>query len=89
MGVNHNLVALISALPWLAYSHVFCAVCHESAVTLASTVLFVRYEMWLTEELNTWYVVKHNTTRGQHSVDGINARFPRRLKKRRMKESVD
>jgi len=45
--------------------------------------------MWLKGELNMRHVVKHNTTRGQHSGDGINAWFPRRLKKRRMKESVD
>jgi hypothetical protein len=30
-----------------------------------------------------------STARRQHFSDGINAWFPRRLKKRRMKESVD
>lgn len=76
-------------LPWLTNRFVFCAVRHEPAVTLAYTVFSVRYEIWLKGELNLWYVVQHNTTRGEHSGDGINAWFPRRLKKRRMKESVD
>jgi hypothetical protein len=89
MGVNHNPVAMITALPWLADSHAFCAVRHEPAVTLASTVFSVRYEMWLKGGLNMGRVVQHNTSRGQHSDDGINAWFPQRLKKRRMKESVD
>jgi hypothetical protein len=45
--------------------------------------------MWLKGELNMGHVVHNNTTRGQHSDDGINAWFSRMLKKRRMKESVD
>jgi len=60
-------VALITALPWLAISLFFCAVRHEPALTLASTLFSVSYEMWLKGELNMWHVVQHNTTGGQHS----------------------
>ena len=88
-GVNHNPISLITALSRLVDSHVFCAVGHEPAVTLTSTVFSVRYEMWVKGELNMEHVVQYNTNRGQHSYDGINAWFSRRLKKRRMKESVD